>query len=379
MLKMIIVDDEYIILESLQKLIDWQEAGVEVVGVADNGAAAIDLTLKQQPDIILSDISMPFFSGLDMLENLRKNAVTAEVILISAHSKFEYAVEALKHGAFDYILKPINEQLLLDTVKRCAEKIRRDQSARPPGEEWVQRIESGQSDLYNQLESMPPSEDESFESARRALLNAVKAADANTADAALLGFFAVIHHKEDLLDAGAVKLRCIELLDFVLRELAEHKLQDYLENPQKTLNAKKSITLGATPDDVFAIMRGLLADLTLYVQEILARSSGRLVSLATTYIHEHYKRDISLAQTAETLYISPAYLSKIFSAEMGEPFSHYLLKYRIAMAKKLLRGTHLKIYEIAAEVGYNDVAHFSKSFKQITGTSPIRYRQTIRE
>jgi len=379
MLKMIIVDDEHLILEGLQKLIDWTSVGVEVVGIADNGAAAVDLTLKQQPDIILSDISMPFFSGLQMLETLRKNAVTAEVIFISAYSKFEYAKEALIYGAFDYISKPINEQLLLETVARCAEKIRKMKSIRPRSDEWIQNIQTGNSQYYDQMMRYSPDETDTFESVRHALLKAVKSADTTATATELLRFFSIIYHEDDILDADTVKLHCIELLDFILRELAEYKLQDSLDTPQKALNAKKSITLGANLDDVFRITLGFIDNITLYGKEILAHGSKRLVRLAVGYIHEHYKNDVSLSQTAEALYISAAYLSKIFSAEMGEPFSHYLLKYRIAMAKKLLRGTHLKIYEIVAEVGYNDVAHFSKSFKQITGITPIRYRQMPRE
>lgn len=375
MLKMIIVDDEYIILESLATLIDWKSAGIEVVGTTDNGAAAVDLTLKQCPDIILSDISMPYFSGLEMLETLRKNGVAAEVIFISAYSKFEYAIEALKHGAFDYILKPINEQQLLATVKRCAEKIRKEQDAQTPKEDWAQSTPERPSCCYVRVMGVSLDESDTFESIRQELLKAVKSTGAFMTDGELLRFFAAIHREHDLLDADAVKLRCVELLDFILGELAEYKLQDYLESPQKTLSAKKSITGCTSLDETFDITQALMSSIALYVREILAHSSKRLVSLAAAYIHKNYKSDVTLSQTAESLYISPTYLSKIFSGEMGEPFSHYLLKYRIAMAKKLLRGTHLKIYEIALEVGYHNVAHFSKSFKQITGITPIKYRQ----
>ena len=96
--------------------------------VADNGTATIDLATKQKPDIILSDISMPYISGLEMLETLRKNNINTEIIFITAYGKFEYAQEAIRYGAFDYILKPIDEKLLLSTVSRCAAKIRSEES-----------------------------------------------------------------------------------------------------------------------------------------------------------------------------------------------------------------------------------------------------------
>ena len=103
-------------------------------------------------------------------------------------------------------------------------------------------------------------------------------------------------------------------------------------------------------------------------------SSIRLVRQCIRIIHKNYKADISLSGAAKQLYISPNYLSKIFSAEMGKSFSRYLLEHRINISMKLLRETNDKVYEIACQVGYPDAVHFAKIFKQVTGQSPNRYR-----
>ncbi|MDR2888273.1 MAG: helix-turn-helix transcriptional regulator, partial [Lachnospiraceae bacterium] len=214
-----------------------------------------------------------------------------------------------------------------------------------------------------------------YEVSGEALLQAVKSGSEKAAEECFLYLFADWIKTDDVGDADRIKLKCVGLLDDILRGLGDYRLQDYLGHPDKVLDVKKRITTGRLLDDVIDITRNMIVNLTLCVKEILAGNSKKLVSLAVSYIQENYQKDISLPQIAEYLYISPAYLSRIFSAEMQKPFSQYLRNYRITIAQKLLREGRLKIYEVAAQVGYSDVAHFSKSFKQITGVTPIHYRE----
>ena len=98
---------------------------------------------------------------------------------------------------------------------------------------------------------------------------------------------------------------------------------------------------------------------------------------AINYIKDHYQENISLEQLAAYLEITPEYLSTLFNKEMGVNFSTFLKQFRISHAKRLLRGTDKKIYEIAAAVGYHDPKYFNRVFKEETGISPGDYRQQI--
>lgn len=378
MLKMIIVDDEFIILESLKKLINWHSIGIEVLGTADNGAAAIDLAFKLQPDIILSDISMPSFSGLEMLETLRKKQIQVEVIFISAYSKFEYAREAIKYGAFDYILKPIKEDQLLDTVSRCAKKIRgyseQPRTSSNSAEDWGEHLKNGHSVYYDGIANEAPRVYAGFAEVKAAVLGQIKSADTDGISGALLDFFRLIAREGSIFDPDTVRLHCFELVDHILRELEDYQIQDYLNSSRKTFNIKKNIASCTTLDSAFDVTRNLLVNFSNCVKEIQSNSTKRLINAAVDYIHENYHKDITLSQAAQHLYITPTYLSKIFSAEMHEPFSRYLLSHRVKIAKELLRDTRYKVYEVAARVGYTDIVHFSKLFKQITGQTPNQYR-----
>ncbi len=126
MIKMIIADDERLIRERLHQLMDWKSVGVEVVGVAADGEAALELVREQSPQILLSDISMPRLDGIGLLTKIKEEKLNCRVILLSAYSNFSYAQSAVKYGAFDYILKPIDEDLLMETVVRCVQAVKEE-------------------------------------------------------------------------------------------------------------------------------------------------------------------------------------------------------------------------------------------------------------
>ncbi|MCI9447306.1 MAG: response regulator [Lachnospiraceae bacterium] len=123
------------------------------------------------------------------------------------------------------------------------------------------------------------------------------------------------------------------------------------------------------------------------IQEILMKSgraicdrkkkegiSNYTISRTIEYIRTHYQEGISLEKTAEVLSITPEYLSMLFKREMGMNFSVFLKEFRISHAKRLLKATDLKIYEVAQECGYSNSNYFTKVFKEVTGISPAEYR-----
>lgn len=102
--------------------------------------------------------------------------------------------------------------------------------------------------------------------------------------------------------------------------------------------------------------------------------SNYTISRTLEYIRTHYQEGISLEKTAEILNITPEYLSMLFKREMGMNFSVFLKEFRISHAKRLLKGTDMKIYEVAQECGYSNSNYFTKVFKEVTGISPAEYR-----
>jgi two-component system response regulator YesN len=120
---MVIVDDEPFIIEGLKRLADWEDYGVEITAHAFNGSAALDIIKKSPVDILVTDLKMPKMDGLELIRNVRKLDLDIRVIVLSGYNDFEYVKESLKYGIENYILKPVNEDELISTVKNTIAKI----------------------------------------------------------------------------------------------------------------------------------------------------------------------------------------------------------------------------------------------------------------
>jgi len=116
--KVLLVDDEPIILSALRKIIDWEALGFSIVGEAQNGIKALEMVPLTMPDLIISDMKMPGFDGIDMLKSIQMKKINTKVVFLSAYSDFTYMHNAIKYGAFDYLLKPLDSKELVDVIIR---------------------------------------------------------------------------------------------------------------------------------------------------------------------------------------------------------------------------------------------------------------------
>ena len=117
MRKIMIVDDNYLSAEGIEKNIDWEVLNAEIVHICYNGTSAIDAMKKEPVDLIISDIEMPDLDGISMSRQALDINPMVKIILISAYDKFEYARRALLLGALDYIEKPLDYAYLIQKVK----------------------------------------------------------------------------------------------------------------------------------------------------------------------------------------------------------------------------------------------------------------------
>ena len=132
------MDDERWVRQGLVTTIDWLAEGIEVIGEMEDGEDALTFIQDQIPDIIITDIKMPRMDGLAFIEALKNANVPSKVIIISGYSEFSYAQKAMRFGAVDYVLKPIEETLILEVVRKCIEQIKRE---REDHDEFVQMSE----------------------------------------------------------------------------------------------------------------------------------------------------------------------------------------------------------------------------------------------
>lgn len=155
MVKIFLVEDELIMRNGIKENIDWEREGFEFAGDASDGELAYPHIKKIKPDILITDIKMPFMDGLELSRAVRKELPDTKIILLSGYDDFDYAKQAIGIGVTDYLLKPISSAKLLEAVHRVADIIEEERKKRELIEyyqrESVERIEMEKKRLFTRI------------------------------------------------------------------------------------------------------------------------------------------------------------------------------------------------------------------------------------
>lgn len=141
MLKVFLVEDEFVVREGIKNKVDWKSHGYEFCGEAGDGELAFPMIQKLKPDIVITDIRMPFMDGLTLSKLIKKEMPWIEIIVLTGFEEFEYAKEAIKIGIAQYLLKPINSEELLKEVDGLAVKIEEKRKEREIQEKYRKEME----------------------------------------------------------------------------------------------------------------------------------------------------------------------------------------------------------------------------------------------
>ncbi len=258
MYKVVIIDDEPIIVEGLSKIIHWETYNCQIVGTAGNGEEGQKIIRANEPDILITDINMPGVDGLTMIAAIKSEFPNMEICILTGYREFDYAQRAITLGVSRFLLKPSNPS----------------------------QIEEALETMIKHLNCKAPS---SGDPSR------------NTA---------------------------------IKSEGTDHTAQN-------TSNA-----------------------------------SSFIVKNAVSYMKTHYREHLTLSDVAEHVYVSQWHLSKLLNRYEEQSFSEILNAIRINQAKELLKDPSLRIGDIAEQVGFLDMAHFSRAFKRYAGISANEYRNT---
>ncbi|MBO4506209.1 MAG: response regulator [Lachnospiraceae bacterium] len=261
MYKVVIIDDEPIIVEGLSRAVDWSRWDCRVAGFAYNGKEGLDVIRKERPNILISDIRMPEIDGLTMVAALKSEFPHMQISILTGYRNFEYAKKAIELGVTRFLLKP---------------------------------------------------------------------------------------SKLDELEEAIVVMK--KKLDDVVRVYPE-LISDTLPSPEGEEDNGEEL------ED--------------------SPASSFIVHNAIEYIKEHYADKLRLSDVADEIYVSQWHLSKLINKHTGSNFSEILNGIRIEKAKQLLKDPALKIYDIAEQVGFSDLTHFSRVFKKLEGISANEYRNKI--
>lgn len=121
-MKVLIADDEKKVAQLIYKIVDWEQWGLEVIGVVNDGTLAVEMIRTEEPDIVITDIRMPGLNGIDLIRETKKEGKQIYFVIISGYSEFKYAQQALKLGVEDYLLKPVKKKDLAAVLDRIVGK-----------------------------------------------------------------------------------------------------------------------------------------------------------------------------------------------------------------------------------------------------------------
>jgi len=536
--RLLIVDDEVHLVESLAETIPWHEHGIESVYQANSGAEAFEIMRTAGADIVVTDIRMPGMSGLELIRKIRRYWPHTKCVLLSGYSDFEYAKAAMQVQTVDYLLKPVGDDEITEVIDRAVAALQaegEEAASRQRAEQalrehlpllrgsWLNDLLLGRRTAEGELEGRLRQyglQVKAGEPVNLMLVRLEEEFERYGGKDRLLMEFAVANMAGELLGGGRELWYAKDAQDYLVFLLPAVRdgedeagsaspdtmaaaLQD---NVRRYLKGGVSVLLsgqGSFPGDLPALYQSCLSafrrrigagrsffyaigddagelspgkpghsltrlyeppallhlleagrwdaareKLERLFDEMLAggldteeylleaftaifhafcyighkngrslgdvlgedyeraarnprfhsaaqlrewalRCSERLqrdmeleteenrlsvVGKVRTYIEENLHRDVSLQAIADHVHLHPVYLSKIYKTETQEGLSDYLYRLRMEKAAYLLKQTNRKIYEITADLGYQNPQYFSKLFRKHFGVTPQEYR-----
>lgn len=364
MIKVFLVEDETIIRQGIRNNIDWGAHGLELVGEAEDGEYAYPMILKSRPDILLTDVKMPFMDGLELSHLVRKELPGTKIIILSGYDEFEYAKEAIKIGISDYLLKPVTPAALIDALKKVAESIREER-------EHSRLLERYFVD-YEKYMKFPDKTD--YNGVDRKLIeNFLKTGDLDECGLFIDEYFEAVG-KENYMSLLLRQYMAMDIF-YCVREFVKSIHAEEAESRPEWTDLKRLAKAIENTQSTMDYLKRLFTSALTIRDKSSGDRYGQIIREAKDYIAENFSSsDFSLNRIAEYIGVSSSYFSSIFKQGTGQTLMEYVTGIRIDKACELLKCTSLRTAEIGEQVGYSDPHYFSTAFKKATGQSPKEFR-----
>lgn len=434
---LLLVEDEKMIRRGIRAI--CERSGVEIRQIieARNGEEALAVLGSQPVDMMITDIRMPKMDGIALVKSAREQSLLPPTIVVSGYDDFSYAVELLRSGVRDYILKPIEREKLTATLREIDGELRekslptsgdlrdllrnggeiaracvllcagRLPQALPPGcitadidgQYAICCLPESADEAWTLLRGQSPGRSAPSCSPRKSWQEAVAAR--------LCAYLCVVNIPGGAQplpgDIGERHARALsgnmEPIAAQWREIAakvrtgKASVQSFIATAEDLLGRVQSdygdiihLDSGQTAalrnPLCYDSLDAFLADLLAFLGDVNEALRGQMgehlnrakIERARAYIDLHFDKEISMAEISNMLSMNYSLFSAAFKLYTGENFSAYVKRLRIEKAKALLRDTDMMVIEIGRAVGYESNKHFLKVFKAACALSPGEYR-----
>ena len=410
-MKVFLVDDEIVIREGVRESFPWDETPYTLVGEAPDGEMALPIIRDTNPDIVITDIKMPFMDGLELCRILKGQMPWIGIIVLSGYDEFEYARQCIRLGVREYLVKPINAENLREALDKVSEQLKEERKTIEHAASLRARLGSDEQLVKEKLIASLYSEEAAAEDSH-SVLKHLHSMGCNV----IAPFYAVVDAAFDPVgkgqeaafnlsessggvmhasssrtgtallvlgdNAGDAEERAYAFATSLVRELERigcDKIRvgigDIVDTPEEILKSFKTARH----------IRHILVERTDEKPMILGTremgevsddpGTSKVISDAKLYMSEHFTDpNLMLQDVAKSVNMSNSRFSTVFSQQNGQTFTEYLISLRLGKAKEMLRTTGVKSTQIARECGYNDSHYFSYIFKKNVGITPSEYR-----
>ena len=362
--RILIVDDERLIRSSLNKIVEQIGDNNVVAGLAEDGDSALEWLSRHYADLCITDVRMPKVNGLELLKAINERYPWMHAIIVSSYDDFSYIQQSLQLGAVDYVLKPVDRELLRQAINRSRDKMKRSRYDFAHGLtlkklshhrdmllRWIEQVKTVQS------EAMPILVVDTLEMLERWVGD----------------------------DVYHLNMLAMVWLEVVNEELSKEKLDVALEEGEDVGLGEAAIPVERLRSyfRLCAVRRLEEGAIRLFEGSKAAAARDQPGRRATEevkkYINAHYDKKITLQELADAAWVSRNYVAILFKKATGMTIWNYLVMIRMQKARDMLLGTPLKVYEIASRVGYDNSVHFSQLFKETYGLAPAEYKKRMED
>ena len=375
MMKVMLVDDEPFIMQGLEVLIDWNALGYEIVKMASNGGEAYEYLKSEQVDMVISDISMPVMTGLDLLKRIREEGLSdAYFVILSGYNDFKYAQQAIRYASMDYLLKPIDREELTDILKRAA-RMRESEHDETGMTAVLRALRTFRSDqdikTYGDEINVPQGRIMLLKEQLDSLIAAVEQNDITE-----------INRSVDVLyDETRDRGMSTDVFDLNLNYLLFRLIHLAVEQDE---SVDQEEVLSYISDNVYESgeIRGSRTHLKRfaisyaeYLVQLRKNVSRGILQEIEREIRANFADNLTLKDLSRKYYVNSSYLGQLFKTKYDQSFKDYLCSVRISEAASMLLKTDEKIPVIAEKVGYKDTDYFIQKFIELKGCTPAKYRR----
>lgn len=368
MYKALIVDDEPSVLEGLRIMIPWNSMGFEICAETQNAQDALIKVKEFRPHLLVTDIRMPFKSGLELINEVRKMDLAVEFVILSGYSEFAYAREAIRQGVSYYLLKPLDNEEIISVLKNIKTKL--DNTFLAEYGFTQQEIENFRKSRILHENINVPGESKkdawqfTWENFDEELNHALQLMNYQSARKVIDKLFSFIESRDvSLHEARIIVSSCIYQ---ILRFAFENNIKLNIILPDEI---QEELSL----DELKNLITGILSKaISLLLENRRMNSKGYLFRVKS-YIDDNYSKDLKVSSLAKMEFMEAGYLGETFARQFGLSINEYINQVRINKAMELIRTTDMKLNDISYAVGYKNYNNFFSHFKKITNTKPTQF------